>query len=244
MIRKSEYPGVPNAIVKHYQKLKVGYKYERNGVIFTEKHWSYTDEERMLRLLTWPKISETWHRVTLILSREEDQIKLFDASWRAYVNYDEYRFKTSGKGARRKNEAEKLVSGIKKHAEQLSSLLNQLSDLGYRSQRNPDLSLNQTSLQTELAWLIDKVNCFDPHKITDEQFINNGISSQENNFRRECLRGFVSLLHSAGLSPDPSKDWSNIVLGMTNATLGLMDDGVTYNDAYKVLLEFKEKSNL
>ncbi|MBL1262463.1 hypothetical protein [Candidatus Methylomicrobium oryzae] len=108
-MKKISYPGVPEAVVKHYHSLLAGYQYERNGVLFTEKHWSEKDEAVMLRLLL--NQADVWQEITSILPESNDQIKLFDASWMAAIDYDEYRFKTKGRGVRRKNDAKKTCFG-------------------------------------------------------------------------------------------------------------------------------------
>jgi hypothetical protein len=241
-MKNSEFPGVPDAVVKHYFRLLAGYIREVKGVLITEKHWSENDEAAMRRLLT--DQSDTWHKITMILPLETDQIKLFNAAWRAAINYDEYRFKTSGKGARRKNEAKKLVSDIQKRAEQLSSLLNELSELGYRSVRHPDYNLKQPSLMTEIEELIERAKAFDLDHLHDEEFVNYGISSQEWNSKYEYLRGLVKLMHDAGLTLDEPKEWAGIIPTIANAVLNTDDGGVSYNDVYQVLLDFKKNSNL
>jgi hypothetical protein len=196
----------------------------------------------MRRLLT--NQSDTWREITTILPLETDQIKLFNAVWRAAINYDEYRFITSGKDARRKNEAKKLVSNIQKRAVQLSSLLNELSELGYRSVRHPDCNLKQPSLMIEIEELIERTKEFDPDRIHDEEFVNYGISSQEQSNKREYLRGLVKLMHEAGLPLDEPNKWAGIMPNIANAVLNTDDGGISYDDIYKVLLDFKKKSNL
>lgn len=232
--------GVPEVVVEHYQKLLSGYKRERNGAVIVEKYWSSGDEEAMLRLLTEPDMKDAWRDISEIFTDVNDQISLFDAAWRARINYDEYRFIKHGQDDRRKNKAIKLASDIKKRAEQLSSLLNQMSALGYRSVRHPDLNLNQSSLQDELSWLIEKTGSFNPDKVSDEEFVNAGIISQEANCKREYLRGFVFILHESGVALDTSKLVS-IIADMSTAVLKHKDGGISYDDVHRTIATFKEK---
>lgn len=231
---------VPEVVVEHYQKLLSGYKRERNGAVIVEKYWSSGDEEAMIRLLTAPDMKDVWRDISEIFTDVNDQISLFDAAWRARINYDEYRFTKHNQDDRRKNKAIKLASDIKKRAEQLSSLLNQMSALGYRSVRHPDLNLNQSSLQDELSWLIEKSGSFNPDKVSDEEFVNAGIISQEANGKREYLRGFVFILHESGVALGTSK-LANIVAAMGTAVVGYEDGGVSYDDAHRVIARFQEK---
>ncbi len=226
--------------MEHYQKLLSGYKRERNGAVIVEKYWSSNDEEAMLRLLTAPDMEKTWRDISEIFTDINDQISLFDAAWCAGINYDEYRFIKHRQDDRRKNKATKLASDIKKRAEQLSSLLNQMSTLGYRSVRHPDLNLNQASLQDELTWLIERAGSFNPDKVSDDDFVNEGIISQEANRKREYLRGFVSILHDSGVALDISKLVS-IISAMGTAVVGYEDGGVSYDDAHRVIARFQEK---
>lgn len=232
--------GAPEVVVEHCQKLLSGYKRERNGAVIVEKYWSSGDEEAMLRLLTAPDMKDAWRDISEIFTDVNDQIFLFDAAWRARINYDEYRFIKHGQDDRRKNKAIKLASDIKKRAGQLSSLLNQMSALGYRSVRHPDLNLNQSSLQDELSWLIEKTGSFNPDKVSDEGFVNAGIISQEANCKREYLRGFVFILHESGVALDTSKLVS-IIAAMSTAVLNHKDGGVSYDDVHRTIATFKEK---
>ncbi|WP_202050737.1 hypothetical protein [Candidatus Methylomicrobium oryzae] len=138
----------------------------------------------------------------------------------------------------------KLVSDIQKRAEQLSFLLNELSELGYRSVRYPDYNLKKPSLMIEIEELIERTKAFDLDHVHDEEFVNYGISSQERNSKYEYLRGLVRLMHDADLALDEPKKWTGVILAIANAVLNTDDGGISYNDAYQVLLDFRKKSNL
>ncbi|MDI1298668.1 hypothetical protein [Methylotenera sp.] len=95
MNKKQSFQGVPKAILDHYYQLRSGYITERNGVVVrTVKYWSPADEETMERLLIDVEITKNsvWQAISTSFSKEKDQITLFDAAWKARINYDEYRF--------------------------------------------------------------------------------------------------------------------------------------------------------
>jgi hypothetical protein len=241
------FKGVPDDVVEHYFRLVGGYKSERNGVIYVEKHWSEDDEKTMLRLLQGG--SKLWGEIKRFLPNGDDQIKLFDAAWLANINYDAYRFLTAGKGERRKNKGKKIVADIKKRANQLTSLLRNLDEIGYKSSRYPDNNLNNSNLQHELDWLIEKTDSFDLDKMSDERFVDEGISSQNAVFKREYLRGFIKILYESCLPIEKNEkngSWVNIIKNVANAVLYLEDDvsydDVSYDDVNNVMLSFKKKS--
>lgn len=243
MSKKNDFSGVPKAVMDHYHQLKSGYITERNGVVRTEKHWSPTDEETMERLLTNVEITSlgVWKAVSVSFPKEKDQIKLFDAAWMARIDYDEYRFIDKSKDIRRKNTAKKLITEIKKHSEQLSTLLNQLTELGYRSLRRPDLDLNGSSIQTELQWLIKKAETFDPSKLSDEDFVNSALGSNKVNYKMEYLRGFISILREAGFPLEKDDINEKILVPLTTAAIGDADGGVSMNDIHNVIMIFRQK---
>jgi len=243
MSKKNDFSGVPKAVMDHYHQLKSGYITERNGVVRTEKHWSPTDEETMERLLTDVEITSlgVWKAVSVSFPKEKDQIKLFDAAWMAKINYDEYRFVDKQNKIRTKNYAKKLVTEIKKNSEQLSSLLTQLTELGYRSRRRPDLDLNTPSIQTELQWLIEKAETFDPSKLSEEDFVNSALGSNKANYKMEYLRGFISILHKAGFPLEKDDIKAKILAPLATAAIEHVDGGVSMNDVHNVIMIFREK---
>lgn len=243
MSKKKDFSGVPKAVMDHYHLLKSGYITERNGVVRTEKHWSPTDEETMERLLTDVEITKNsvWQVISTSFTKEKDQITLFDAAWMAKINYDEYRFVDKQNKIRTKNEAKKLVTEIKKNSEQLSSLLTQLTELGYRSLRRPDLDLNTPSIQTELQWLIEKAETFDPSKLSDEDFVNSALGSNKANYKMEYLRGFISILYEAGFPLEKEDINEKILVPLTTAAIGDAEGGVSMNDIHNVIMIFRKK---
>lgn len=233
---KNDFKDVPPAIFNCFLKLVNGVEREvkRGGevILLTEKDCTNADEDTMLRIMRNTS-GFYWKKIASIFKEDGEQIAFFNSAWVAKINYDEYRFKTSGKGARRKELAKKHVSDILKNAERLLSDLNELSELGYRSVRIPDLNLLQPSLESELNLLIEKTKSFNLNRMHDEEFINYGISSNKACEKMEYLRGFVSLLNKHGFNLNDKNTIENAVVPVANAALGI--DEVGYNDVYNVI---------
>lgn len=230
-MNKKCYTGVPKGVLDHYKKMVNGYTLERNGVLYKYKEWSIEDEQTMERILTNVEITKnnTWNKVSSIFPEEKDQINLFDAAWIARINYDHYRFKDVSLGIRKKNIAKGLLIEINKKTEELLEVLNNFSELGYHSIRFPDLNILQPELYSELILLKERTNLFDLSRISDSEFINSAISSQDKDSKREHLRGFFKILIDNGLDIS-RKGFIAISVEIANAVLL---EPVVADDAYK-----------